>query len=124
MIALGQRTECMELDAAAKILPPAFEHAEPYAIAANGSCEQACAVARRSVLDERLIEVLAQRTEPEVAYALARNGQARLGRKILRELMERGREDPVLARALLRREDLHLCHLRLFLKADAEERGR
>ncbi len=123
MIALEQHTDFTGLVGAAMSPPPAFEQGELYTIANDGSCEQACAVARRGALDEKLIDVLAHRAEPEVTYALARNVQARLGRKILRDLMERGRNDPILARALLRREDLHLCHLRLFLQADMEERG-
>ncbi len=122
MIASMQHTEFSGLAGAASS-PPHFEQSEFYAIAAGGSCEQACTVATRHALDEKLLNLLAHRAEPEVAYALAYNPHARLGRKILRCLMERGREDPVLARALLRRDDLHLCHLRLFLHADAEERG-
>ncbi len=93
------------------------------AVAAMGSCDEARALAAHGDLDEGLVELLARRAEPEIARALAHNVRARLGRKILRGLMERGRDDAVLARALLQRDDLHLCHLRLFLQADAEERG-
>lgn len=93
------------------------------AIAAHGPVDQACALARRGDLDEKTIILLAHRPERDVLYALANNGRAMLGRKALRPMMERGREDPNLARALLRRESLHLCHFRLFLQADSEERG-
>jgi uncharacterized protein (DUF2336 family) len=93
------------------------------AIADLGPADQACALASRLDLDERLVAALAQRPERDVVHALARNSNARLGRKILRGLMERGRADPILARILLCREDLHLCHLRLFMQADAEERA-
>lgn len=103
--------------------PPSGERGESYAIAIDGPCDQARAVAQRGALDERLADALAHRAEREVAYALANNGEAQLGRKVLRRLMERAQDDPVLARALLRREDLHLCHLRLFLNADTEQRG-
>jgi uncharacterized protein (DUF2336 family) len=93
------------------------------AIAANGSTDHACALAKRRDLDEKVIILLAHRPEREVLCALANNGRAMLGRKALRPLMERGRQDSNLARALLRRESLHLCHFRLFLQADSEERG-
>ena len=88
-----------------------------------GSSDRACALASRPNLDEKQIEALARRPERDVVHALARNSSARIGRKVLRALMERGRSDPTLARILLCREDLHLCHLRLFLQADAEERA-
>ncbi len=101
--------------------PP--EICERVEIATHGAADQACALARRPDLDERLIETLAGRPEREIVQALARNAHARLGRKILRDLMERGRDDQILARILLCREDLHLCHLRLFLQADVEERA-
>ncbi len=123
MIASMQHTEISGLAGAAKGPSQAYEQGGYYEIAAAGSCDQACGLARRSVLDERLLDLLADRPEAEVAHALANNPHARLGRKVLRKLMERGRRDPVLARTLLRRDDLHLCHLRLFLHADAEERG-
>lgn len=121
MIASMQHTEFSGL--ATKRPAQAFEQAGLYAIAADGSCEQACAVAGSRALDEKLLEILVHRDEPEVACALASNPHVRLCRKVLRGLMERGRNDPVLARTVLRRDDLHLCHLRLFLHADAEERG-
>ncbi len=93
------------------------------ATAAEGPVDEACALADRGDLDDKLIEVLARRPEGKVVYTLAYNAQAGLGRKILRVLMERGREDARLARALLRREDLHLCHFRLFMHATEEERA-
>ncbi len=93
------------------------------AIAAGGSADQARALAQRDDLDERAIDLLAQRPEIEVLCALAANGEAQLGRKSLRRLIERGREESRLARRLLQRDFLHLCHFRLFLQADGEERG-
>jgi uncharacterized protein (DUF2336 family) len=93
------------------------------ALAAKGPAAQALALANRDDLDETLIAALADRPEPQIVHALAANNRARIGRPILRALIERGRGDPKLAQFLLRREDLHLCHLRLFLQADAEQRG-
>jgi uncharacterized protein (DUF2336 family) len=93
------------------------------AAAAGGPVDEACALAESGDLDEKVVEALARRPESKVAYALANNVRANLGRKALRVLMERGREDARLAQALLRREDLHLCHFRLFLQASEEERA-
>lgn len=92
-------------------------------IAANAPLEQALALAKRDELDEIVIALLARRPEAAIAHALAANNHIRINRTVLRTLIERGRDDPRLAQFLLRREDLHLCHLRLFIHADAEQRG-
>ena len=123
MIASMQHTELSGLAGIASSPPQAFKQGEFYAIAATGDCGQACDLAKSHALDEGLLDALAHRAEPEVAYALAHNPHARLGRKVLRRLMERGRERrcPGSRPAQPRRSPL--CHLRLFLQADAEERG-
>lgn len=91
-------------------------------IAQNGPVFQALVLANSDGLDENLIDILARRPEPAISYALAANNRLRINRKVLRALIERGRDDRKLAQFLLRREDLHLCHLRLFLHADSEQR--
>lgn len=91
--------------------------------AAARPAEQAVVLASRDDLGEAAIAILAGRPEAKVVQALAANNRVRLNRMILRALIERGRDDAKLARFLLGREDLHLCHLRLFLHADSEQRG-
>jgi hypothetical protein len=93
------------------------------AVCAEGPVDQALAIANRGNLDDSAIAILASRPEAAIAHALAVNNRVRINRPILRALIERGRDDPKLAQFLLRRDDLHLCHLRLFLHADAEQRG-
>lgn len=91
-------------------------------VAAKGPLDQALSIANGDDLDEASIALLARRPEAAVVHALAANNRVRINHTVLRALIERGRDDPKLAQFLLRREDLHLCHLRLFLNADAEQR--
>jgi uncharacterized protein (DUF2336 family) len=99
-----------------------FKREELAEVAAKGSVDQALAIANGDDLDEASIVLLAHRPEATVVHALAANNRVRINHTVLRALIERGRNDPKLAQFLLRREDLHLCHLRLFLNADAEQR--
>ncbi len=101
-----------------------IEWTELRQIAASGACEHACAVAGRSDLDRELTGILASRPEREIARALAANALAPLAVENLRLLAARGREDAVLARALLDRGDLTLDCLPLYLAADLLERAR
>jgi uncharacterized protein (DUF2336 family) len=101
-----------------------IEWTELRQIAASGACEHACAVAGRSDLDRELTGILASRPEREIARALAANALAPLAVENLRLLAARGREDAVLARALLDRGDLTLDCLPLYLAANAHERAR
>ncbi len=95
---------------------------ELYDIAANGGADPACAVAQRRDLDERLVERLAERRECAVARALAANPNAPVGAKAASILIALGREDEVVARALLLRWPLEPSHLPLFLAADNGQR--
>ena len=75
------------------------------AAAAWGPPELAAAVATRGDLDRPLAAALAQRSEREIALALARNLAAPLDRADLRALIARAREDGELAEALLPRAE-------------------
>ena len=93
-------------------------------IAASGACDHASAIAGRSDLDREITKILAGRQEREIARALAANARAPLAIEDLRLLSARGREDAILAQALLSRGDLTLDHLPLYLSADAAQRDQ
>jgi uncharacterized protein (DUF2336 family) len=93
-------------------------------IAASGPCHLASAVAQRGDLDHEATSLLAARPEREVARALAANPLAPLTAESLGALALRGRDDALLARALLDRSAPRLELLPLFLAANARERSR
>ncbi len=93
-------------------------------IALSGAYDHACAVAARGDLDRELVKILAGRPEREVARALAGNRLAPLSAEERRLLAVRGREDAVLAQALLQREEISLDLLPLYLFADEQQRGK
>ena len=101
-----------------------IEWRELRAIATSGAVDAACAVAGRQDLDRELAKILAGRAEREVARALAANAAAPLGVEDLRLLCARGREDPILALALLGRGEPGLDHLPLYLSAEANQRRK
>ena len=103
---------------------PQIEWTDLRQVAASGPCDQACAVSGRSDLDRELTRILGGRPEREIARALAANTLAPLAVEDLRLLSARGREDIVLARALLDRGDLSLDCLPLYLAANEAERAR
>jgi uncharacterized protein (DUF2336 family) len=90
--------------------------------AERGDCVEATAIAMRPDLDKPVVAVLARRTEPEPLRALAVNDAAHIEPGALPGMVQRGRFDAQLARALLRRPELGLRALPLFLWADPETR--
>jgi hypothetical protein len=90
--------------------------------AERGDASEAAAIAARSDLDARVVAALARRTEPEALRALAANRFARIDQGALVALVQRGRFDGPLGRALLARQDLGMDGLPLFLFADAASR--
>lgn len=101
-----------------------IEQLELRRIAAVGPCDQAAAIAGRGGLDSDLSALLCRRPEREIALALAANAEALLAADDLRWLVERGRQDPALARALLDRGETTIDYLPLYLAAKAMERAR
>jgi uncharacterized protein (DUF2336 family) len=93
-------------------------------IAASGPCHLASAIAQRGDLDREATSLLAARPEREIARALASNPLAPLTAESLGALALRGRDDALLARALLDRSAPRLELLPLFLAANARERSR
>jgi uncharacterized protein (DUF2336 family) len=91
--------------------------------AAAGDLIRACAVARRSDLDEELVGVLAARPAREIALALAGNPAAPLGREALAILAGRAERDEKLAQALLARSAAPLDLAALFLYATSSQRA-
>ena len=91
--------------------------------AEHGAPELAAAIARRPDLSRELVAALSARAEPDVLRALAANRLLRLDRGALRALMQAARDDLVLARVLLDRDDLDLDPEPLFLAATAAERS-
>jgi uncharacterized protein (DUF2336 family) len=101
-----------------------LEWSELRQAAASGACDHACAIAGRDDLDRELTKILSQRPEREVARALAANASAPLAIEDQRQLCARGRDDAVLARALLDRGEPTLDCLPLYLAANAAEREK
>jgi uncharacterized protein (DUF2336 family) len=91
--------------------------------AIGGEPAKACAVARRSDLDEEMIGLLAPRPEPEIALALADNPSAPISTEILIDLARRAERDEELARALLARGSAPLELASLFLYASSTQRA-
>ena len=86
---------------------------------------EAAAIARRSEIGAAVIVALSRRPEAGVLRTLAENAEARFDRGALIALVQRGRRDHALARALLRRGDLSPAQeMSLFLSADAAMRRR
>ncbi|HYA79572.1 MAG TPA: DUF2336 domain-containing protein, partial [Methylocystis sp.] len=85
--------------------------------------ELAAAIARRPDLSRETVAALSARSEPKVLRALAANRLLRLDPATLRALMQSARDDLVLARILLDRDDLDLDPEPLFLAATAGERS-
>lgn len=94
------------------------------ATAEHGPAELASAIARRSVLERRIVAILASRGESEVLCALAANRAAHLDQAARRALVLAGRDDLELARVLLARDDLSLEVEPLFLAVTKAERSR
>jgi len=90
--------------------------------AAAGEAVAACAVAKRTDLDDELIGMLAQRPIPEVALALAENAAAPLRPECFALLARQARDDQALANALLSRTASPLDQAPLFLFATSEQR--
>ncbi|WP_294540560.1 DUF2336 domain-containing protein [uncultured Rhodoblastus sp.] len=103
---------------------PRIEHKELRQVAAGGACDHACAVAGRDDLDREIAKILSRRPEREVVRALAANAKAPLAVEELRLLCARGRDDAVLAQALLARGEPMLEWLPLYLAADAAQREK
>ena len=93
------------------------------AAAQFGASDLAAAVARRPDVDSRLVEILVTRHEDDVWRALAFNDSASLDVRSLREMARRGREDPVMARAICTRTDNPGVLLPLFLHASKTQRA-
>jgi uncharacterized protein (DUF2336 family) len=103
---------------------PRVERHELRQIAAGGACDHACAVAGRDDLDREIVKILSRRPEREVVRALAGNAKAPLAVEDLRLLCARGRDDAVLAQALLARGEPTLDGLALYLAADRAQREK
>ncbi|MDE2363649.1 MAG: DUF2336 domain-containing protein [Hyphomicrobiales bacterium] len=110
---------------AATVILEAAPHISTALLLARAECgatSEAAAIARRRDLDAPVIAALARRTEPETLRALAANPTAHISRGALLNLVQRGRFDPPLARALLARVDAGADVLCLFLAADQDRR--
>jgi uncharacterized protein (DUF2336 family) len=101
---------------------PAAPRAELLAVAERGEAELARAVAARADLDRDVAAALAWRGDQETLRTLASNRAAHLDAAARRALVQAGREDLVLARILLDRDDLEIDAEPLFLAATRLER--
>jgi uncharacterized protein (DUF2336 family) len=90
--------------------------------AASGDPAFASAIARRADLDPEMILLLAQRSESEIALALAGNAEAALHGKPQALLIDRARSDEALARAMLARPGVGIEVAALFLFATPAQR--
>lgn len=90
--------------------------------AERGDHAEAVAIASRPDLDTRIVAALARRTDAGPLRALACNQAARVDRGAMLALVQRGRFDETLGRALLAREDMGFDALPLFLLADRATR--
>jgi hypothetical protein len=85
----------------------------------------AAAVAARSDLDADLMAILLERRDPIFDVTIAANLSIPIPRRILDDLLARGRRDTAIGRALLVRPDLSAAERAvLFLHADRTDRGR
>lgn len=110
------------------IAVPVLEHAavgqEALLGVANwGQTATARAIAGRVDLDVAIAAALADRPEPDVLLALARNAAAPIDRATFQYLVRRSRDDEALARALLAREGYLADRAPLFLMANSEQRA-
>lgn len=110
---------CAEL---AYALTPAPSRSDILETARHGAAPLARSLAGRVDLDRETIEALTHRSEREVLRALAANRLAHLDAAARRALTLAGRDDLILARMLLDRDDLDLDPEPLFLAATRLER--
>ena len=116
------------LDYGGAISLPVLEHAavaqEALLGVANwGLTEAARAITGRSDLDLAIVAALADRPEPDLLLAVARNAAAPIDRSTFQYLVRRSRDDEELARALLAREGYPADRAPLFLVASSEQRA-
>ncbi len=107
---------------------PVLEHAAVdeavlLAVANWGPTAAAGAIAARVDLQPATAAALADRPEPDVLLALARNAAAPIDRPTYQYLVRRSRDDEALARALLAREGHPADWAALFLVANSEQRA-
>lgn len=93
------------------------------ATAEHGPSSLAVALAHRSDLDRETIALLASRSEHEVLRALAANRATHFDASARRALTQAARDDAILARTLLDRDDLDMDAEPLFLAATRLERS-
>ena len=107
---------------------PVLEHAAVdeavlLAVANWGPTAAAGAIAARVDLQPATAAALADRPEPDVLLALARNAAAPIDRPTYQYLVRRSRDDEALARALLARGGHPADWAALFLVANSEQRA-
>jgi uncharacterized protein (DUF2336 family) len=90
--------------------------------AASGEPIGACAVARRTDLDDEMVAVLARRPIAKIALTLANNLAAPIGPDCFTHLARRARDDRALAEALLARPAAPLDQAALFMFGNLEQR--
>ena len=122
--ALAQRF----LDERGAIAAQVLEHARVetgtlVAAATWGTLEMALAVARRADLDTAACRPLAERPEPDVLHALARNAAAPFDRGLTQYMVRRARDDHDLGRLLLGRGGEPADIAPLFMLAGSEQRA-
>ncbi len=110
------------------IAVPVLEHAAVaqdalLGVANWGLTAAARAIAGRRDLDLPTAAALADRPEPDILLALARNAAAPIDRPTFQYLVRRSRDDEDLARALLAREGSPVDRAPLFLVASSEQRA-
>lgn len=81
------------------------------------------ALSRRSILSERVTDVLVDRGDGPVVRSVAGNSGARFSEHGLAQVVERGRDDPALRAVLTRRADLPPQHMARLVEI-AQERVR
>ncbi|PPD44625.1 MAG: hypothetical protein CTY15_06685 [Methylocystis sp.] len=101
---------------------PAPSRSDLLETARNGAASLARAIATRADLDREIVEALLCRSEREIVRALAGNRAAHLDLAARRALSLAGRDDVILARMLLDRDDLDVDPEPLFLAATRLER--
>ncbi len=110
---------CAEL---ALLFSPGLSRDDLLATARRGAPALARALAKRHDLDRDIVEALAQRSETDVLRALAANWSAHLDAAARRALVLAARDDLILARILLDRDDRGIEPEALFLAATRLER--
>ncbi len=99
------------------------DHVTLLEVANWGLPAAARAIAGRSDLAAAIAAALAERPEPDILLALARNAAAPLDRSAFQYLVRRSRDDENLARTLLAREGHPADRAPLFLLANSEQRA-